>query len=487
MEIIIHGKPNSVGSKSTSGIDSLLKDRIEDNFFRNMSLFEGKESMYVDAWNWRGKWYCVYTYLLYDGIRDTAKRPSYFALSLIIPDQYCCLVSEVYNLLKKVTSSIIIGGFIDKTGKYILDTFQNDSLFNSVVNEVTTNYVNLAENFDNEFKPQSEFSNNLKYSLKDCDSKAFVDALKQYGRVIVSESVPTKDSLLASNEQARQELSRVKSTIQEKDGTIVQLNKQLEELSERMSSSGKKKDDEIKRLQMNIDELESGKQSLLEEKGKILEGWKEVEDALSKFPLMDKHMSQKPVAQGKENFVSKYLPYVPFLNTVLIFVLAFICFSVARHIGYTPSKDENLAKQVVQYKEKNEALQGEINNLNIEINKLKNTLEEQTNNIEQSSTEVQRSTIDVDCNFVAKDKTKNVRLTNNAQVDNGDTIVVTFTAQPSYEIHLSGATLANGSHKDTSPCTLIVSAERGQGVVVAYRSSSKSNKNPKNEISLNIK
>lgn len=485
MEIIIHGKPNSVGSKSTNGIDPLLKDCIEDNFFRNMSLFEGKESMYVDAWNWRGKWYCVYTYLLYEGIRDTAKRPSYFALSLIIPDQYCCLVSEVYNLLKKVTSSIIIGGFIDKTGKYILDTFQNDSLFNSVVNEVTTNYVNLAENFDNEFKPQSEFSNKLKYSLKDCDSKAFVDALKQHGRVIVSESAPTKDSLLAGNERARQELTQVKVTIQERDETIEKLKEQLEKLSGSMSSSGKKKDDEIKRLQKEIDKLEGEKNSLLEEKGKIIEGWKEVEDALSRFTLMDKHMSQKPATQGKENFVSKYLPYVPFLNTVLIFVLAFICFSVAHHIGYTPSKDENLAAQVVQYKEKNEALQGEVNNLKIEINNLRNTLGEQPDNNEDSSADAQPSTKDVDCNFVAMYKTENI--VNNAKVANGDTIVVTFTTQPDYEIHFSGATLALGSDKKSSPCTLIVSARSNQSVVVAYRSSELSNRNQKNVISLKVK
>ena len=106
MEIIIHGKPNEGCSKSTSSFDSSLSERIVDDFFTRWEDVKDKEALIVDARNWKGVWYSVYTYKL-TGLREkseNAGRSTYFAISLIFKGAYCCLVSEVFSLLKNFSS-----------------------------------------------------------------------------------------------------------------------------------------------------------------------------------------------------------------------------------------------------------------------------------------------------------------------------------------------------------------------------------------------
>ena len=65
MEIIIHGKPNAGSSKSTSPSD-VLSQKIVGDFFDRRDEIVDQEALIVDARNWNGIWYSVYTYRLFN-------------------------------------------------------------------------------------------------------------------------------------------------------------------------------------------------------------------------------------------------------------------------------------------------------------------------------------------------------------------------------------------------------------------------------------
>jgi len=317
MEIIIHGKPNAGSAKATKGIDGALAQHIVDGFFQGMSSTKDYEALYVDARYWKNTWYAVYTYQLGVNIKDTADRVSYFAISMVIPSAYYCLVSEVYKHLKKVCAENVFGTYLSKNGKYQVQNFEDVDAFNAIVAKVDSkDYVNLKESFDAGFKPQELLSNNIYYHLQDCDSKAFVEQLRQCGRIIVSESAPTKDSIVASANIFKQESLQKGQQVATLQAQVEELDKKLKEAHASSGSKVKNLEKELQALRMENTNLKIDKDTLMKNQAGLQ---KKMDDVASLLGLSRTAAKPEKPVPVKQSF--NWLKLLPLVNTILLILL----------------------------------------------------------------------------------------------------------------------------------------------------------------------
>lgn len=325
MEIIIHGKPNAGSSKSTFPSDN-LSQRIVDDFFTHRDEITEKEVLVAEARNWAGKWYSVYTYRL-SGLTEAGSgvgRPTYFALSVVMPGTYCCLTSEVYEWLRQSIKTLMIGTYFSDKGKYIVNNFDDSKTFDRIVDSIKKNYVNLSEDFDSKFIAQAEFSNNNRYNLADCDSKAFVELLRSKGRILVSKNAPTKDEQLAKTNEYIQKYNNEKNINEAKDKQIGSLTKELElarmQLSEANMSSSKK----VKNLEqevLKLQEANSGLRKQREIDAKKINDVAQIIGVPKNAVIQtgkpgDNQVPPRPKPESKSS--SALSEWVPLINTFLI-------------------------------------------------------------------------------------------------------------------------------------------------------------------------
>lgn len=356
MEIIIHGKPNAGCSKSTPSFDSSLSERIVDDFFTRWEDVKDKEALIVDVRKWKGVWYSIYTYKL-TGLREKSEnvgRSTYFAISLIFKGGYCCLVSEVFFLLKKVYRQSVVGTYISNQGQYMVPTLEDSAAFEKVVKTVNDKYVNLEEEFDQNFKPCQDFSNENRYSILDCDSKAFIQTLREVGRVIVTETEKSKDSQLANlakvdflYKQAQEELSGKNSKIEE-------LNKKVKELENSFSQSTASSSEKMEKFKREIKGLVADKEKLQAENENLSALYNGTKTTLGKIAgLLGGIQSSGESAQKPQPSPVKplkvFLAWLPLLNTLLLIIMIALMFLHLK--GFTePSPDPDPKINVLQEK-----------------------------------------------------------------------------------------------------------------------------------------
>lgn len=346
MEIIIHGKPNAGSAKATKGIDGALAQHIVDGFFQGMSSTKDYEALYVDARYWKNTWYAVYTYQLGVNIKDTADRVSYFAISMVIPSAYYCLVSEVYKHLKKVCAENVLGTYLSKNGKYQVQNFEDVNAFNAIVAKVDSkDYVNLKENFDAGFKPQEQLSNNIYYHLLDCDSKAFVEQLRQCGRIIVSESAPTKDSIVASANKFKQESLQKGQQVATLQAQVEELDKKLKEAHASSGSKVKNLEKELQTLRMENTNLNIDKDTLMKNQAGLQ---KKMDDVASLLGLSRTAAKPEKTVPVKQSF--NWLKLLPLVNTILLILLMLLMtFNLMDCYGTEDEKvQKETAKEVIR-------------------------------------------------------------------------------------------------------------------------------------------
>lgn len=260
-DIILHGKPNAGCHKVTKGLDDSFCQNLVENFMQSMGYIKEAETLIVDVRNWNNTWYSVYTFWLGGNIIDTAGRPSFIALSIVVQNHYFCLVSAIYEMLKKAFQNNIIDTYISVKGEYLVQNFDNDSVFERLVNAINSNIVNLSEFIDNSFK-QPHNDSNCCYSLLDCDSKAFVEDWKKYGRIFVSKTYDSKDKRLSNTDKYYKELQKSKNELQSKAQEIKQLTARIKELDALLSSGNSKINKTLAALKEQVKVLDSEKKTL---------------------------------------------------------------------------------------------------------------------------------------------------------------------------------------------------------------------------------
>lgn len=258
VDVIIHGKPNAGCSNFTPTSDEGLSQNIINDFFQRRDEVRDSEALFVDARYWKGMWYSVYTYRIcgLKEISDNVGRNTYFAISIVLPKEYCCLPSYVYSLLRKAYHEHVLGTFITRNGRYAVYNFDDQAAFRRIADSIDKEFQTLTESFDNGFISQNELRNTFRYNLLDCDSKAFINDLRKEGRIIVTESEPSKDERLKGTDSLTKQYNETKKAISDKDNQIntlkVQLNNLQNELSKRnlsAQSSAAKQNDKIRQLE----------------------------------------------------------------------------------------------------------------------------------------------------------------------------------------------------------------------------------------------
>lgn len=222
MEIIVHGKPYSDSSRQSGGLDESFFSSFTSAFFRESGLLkelDSEEALIVDARNWKGRWYGIYTYALQ--VVDFANTPgAYFAISVVFPDEYNCFTREVYARLRRVSREYVVGRYLSQQGEYLVKDFGDTRAFEGLVTLLRNNWNAIVESFDNRFVAQNEFRNDVKYNIDDCDSKAYLDAWRMHGRIIITPNTPSKETLIGN-------MKKEVSTIQKLQQTINELTQQL--------------------------------------------------------------------------------------------------------------------------------------------------------------------------------------------------------------------------------------------------------------------
>ena len=322
MEIIIHGKPLDASERYTSGIDQTLARKIIDEFFALGTLKE-PEALVVEARYWQKTWTSVYTLLLSKTVQDTAGRGSYFAISLVLPQKYCGMVSSVYRLMEKIVKEDVLGVYLNSNLQYIVPNFENAAAFEKLCAKLKSAYANFEKAYDNLFQPQATFTNDAYCSIYDCDSLAFVQLLRKKGRVIVTEKEDTKDDLAALSTKYRQEAQNAKNDAETKSLKITKLEsyvKQLEDAAKKANSTESRK---LNELRQQIASLTSQNEQVNQKCQTAQKQYEELREkvaqavaslGVTKSPPRYEHPPKK-----KKTSFSAYLPLV---NTLLLLLLA---------------------------------------------------------------------------------------------------------------------------------------------------------------------
>lgn len=383
-DIILHGKPNAGSHKTTKGIEDSFCQNLVENFFQSMNYIKEQEVLIVDVRNWKNKWYSIYTLWLGGYITDTAERSSFLAISIVVPNQYFCLVSAVYDTLKNAYINSIVGTYISSKGEYIVQNFNNDSAFERLLNTINSNFVNLSENFDNNFKQDNNGTiTNCCYNLLDCDSKAFIEDWRKHGRIFVSKTCESKDTRLSNTDKYYKQLQNSKNELQSKLQEIKQLTARIKELEGMLSSGNSKINKALASLEKQVKILESEKISLEQnvsnltaenEKHRDIE--KQITNILGSITIGSNDNPNKEEATPHRSGLKRIIPMI---NMFLLIVLLFATTFKSCSSKIKSSTDEDAQPASYLQPEKEEKLNNVIKEKNKQIQILKEKLAQTAN------------------------------------------------------------------------------------------------------------
>ena len=509
MEIIIHGKPVSGSCKATTGLDSSLIEEICRIFFQSERGGVPKRmALAVDTLYWKSKWHTIYSYTRYDLTdfsRDgeVGRRDSYFALSLVIPQNYLYLTSEVYKLLDNVFKNNIEGVYVSASGKYLVPDFTNVDAFNAIVNKINSGFANMQDLIDGSFK-QNYSGQKIRYNLLDCDSKAFLQDLRQHGRIIVGEGddFPVKCS---------------GAVLQEKDRKIVQLNasvaglnKRLQDAQNNASSNSKRGNDRISALEAEISKLKAERDNLLQNAGSAEKDYRQLVAGLKALlPGTDAQLGAVKEQATPLPLYKKFLPFVPIANCALL-LLCFLLLLVSESwennsnspiVEQQTVRIDSLTKTIEVQKDTIKNLRNEVCRINANVASLNNTIIKKDGVIAAQDAEIKRlnkksnnqgdKSPDADCQIKIVNS-KQETIASGAEINNNDTLTITLKPKQGYSWHTENLDenarkqLEESSSKDTIIIPIKVK-EASKKVVILYRTSEWKNRNPENEFTFKIK
>ena len=434
-DVILHGKPNSGCHKATRGLEDVFCQNLVKNFFESMNYIKDQEVLIVDVRNWKNKWYSIYTLWLGGYITDTAERSSYLAISIVVPNQYFCLVSAVYDMLKNAYLNSIVGTYISSKGEYLVQNFDDNSAFERLLNAINSNFVNLSEFFNNNFKQvNNDSSTYYYYSMLDCDSKAFVEDWKRYGRIFVSKICDSKDMRLSNTDEYYKELQDSKNKLQSKLQEIEQLTARIKELEEMLDSGNSKIKKDLASLKEQVKVLKSEKKSLEQNVSNLslqnerhCDIEKQITHILGSITIDSSDNPNKEETTPHRIGVKRIIPII---NMVLLIFLLFAttfksCGSQIKESSEEVQTMNNLQQEI-------EKLNKIIKEKDYQIHILKSNSELHTNNISDN--------IDIDCKLTVFQDNTPVDI---SAIDLSKKITIFVNTQKDYAFYTSNLKTRN--------------------------------------------
>lgn len=484
-EFLVHGKPNNYDSWGNNAFDS-IEEKVCKEYFDQKEYLPERGHL-VEIRFWKNTFYSIYSFVA--KVKDTSKRSSYCAVSLIFKGMYCRKCSDLFALLEAVYEKKLVkeAKIIDMNRVFQIDWFNDAAAALKTIEKLTGDCINskfqgMFDEIDESFtKSLTSFPTVLKCNPKDCDAESFFDELRKEGRIIVSESTPSKDSLLAGQielkkayDEARgiaDTVPSLKASIQEADNKILKLNAEKEILS----SEKEQLADQLKEKEHIINDL----------KGKLTEKEKEIDFAVEKLrqPL-EKIFSKIEVTRNDTKTSAKgwlrITPYIPVVNLLLLLLLSFL--SLRGLSNYDKKKEASPSVEKVASPGTHSAVSETSNTEN------STPLEQSQETTGGSEIESQPvSQMVKNCGLQVKDALGHA-LSGNAEIENGSYLTLRVEQpQDGYSWHIS-----NGSFSDDEKTKVEfmwqVNAPKSGDVTITYRpESEEAKKNNPNKIVLKIK
>lgn len=472
-DVILHGKPNSGCHKATRGLEDVFCQNLVKNFFESMNYIKDQEVLIVDVRNWKNKWYSIYTLWLGGYITDTAERSSYLAISIVVPNQYFCLVSAVYDMLKNAYLNSIVGTYISSKGEYLVQNFDDNSAFERLLNAINSNFVNLSEFFNNNFKQvNNDSSTYYYYSMLDCDSKAFVEDWKRYGRIFVSKICDSKDMRLSNTDEYYKELQDSKNKLQSKLQEIELLTARIKELEEMLDSGNSKIKKDLASLKEQVKVLKSEKKSLEQNVSNLslqnerhCDIEKQITHILGSITIDSSDNPNKEETTPHRIGVKRIIPII---NMVLLIFLLFAttfksCGSQIKESSEEVQTMNNLQQEI-------EKLNKIIKEKDYQIHILKSNSELHTNNISDN--------IDIDCKLTVFQDNTPVDI---SAIDLSKKITIFVNTQKDYAFYTSNLKTRNVNNGVSFKLEKI---NPNQPIIIAYRSNDRHKCNQLNVVTI---
>ena len=501
-EIIIQGKPYSGSKIATKGLNPTLVDRIFKMFFDSMGGTRLDKALIVDTMYWDSMWYTIYTYSRYTNITDKsddnkAGRQSYFSLSLVIPQAFLYLTSEVYKLLDKVYTDVIEGTYISKEGKYLVQDFTNQANFSKVVEKIKVEFAgsNLQDPIDSSFRKEHS-TQEIRYNVLDCDSRAFLEDLKLNGRIIVGagDDFPKKcaASVIMVKEAQIQQLS---AKLKEQERKINALNTDLSNAQQAANKSESSVKNQLKQLEEKVGALEKKNEQINQQ---LIDKQSELDDLVVKIrALLPNSQTAKPTPDDKpivgDNGLKKYFRFFPLANFVLIVVCIFLLILKSGSPKPPDAAIKELTNQVEQLEEDNKTKDRELKQLQATCQHQQQTIARLSNHDDNTSYSVlggsqTTSTVqqekDLDCG-IRITKINGAELGKKSTIKMGETITITWNPMANYSWHSSiddASELNNSRIAGEATITMWVRGE----VILWYRTEDRKNGNDNNKIKLKV-
>ena len=396
MEIIIHGKPLDASERCSKGVEQSFARKIIDEYFRGSGSIRESEALIVEARYWQGSWTSVYTLLLSQQVKDRAGRGSYFAISLLLPRMYHCLVSDIYYLLEKLVRENVIGTYLDKNLQYQVQNFEDNTAFDRLYQNLQSSYSPCEKAFDNGFKPQASLLNDTYCSIYDCDALSFVNLLKVKGRIIVTEQAVSKDKLAAQSAKYHQEALQAQSEVQAKTKVINDLNARISRLEEQAQQASSSVGGKMKELEKRLASLQNEKTDAEKKAQEMQASLAELRNNVAKAAsLLGVNLQQGGITQRtdypsfntQKPTRSTFMEYLPAVNTILILLLTLGVF--IKSCGNTAAHNEQEAldaalKEAAEAKTQVESLSEQMKLKDEEIISLRQANESLQSTIDQS-------------------------------------------------------------------------------------------------------
>ncbi len=483
IELIIHGKPIQGSHKATSGIDPSFCKNLVQVFFASMDRLSGKEVLIVDARQWKNVWYGVYTFWHGANVKGTDGRNSFFAVTVVLPRRYFYVVSEVYSFLKKVCAEYVVGRYISKDGKYLVQDLSDEKAFVSLVAEVQKiTETNLLEGFDNGFKPQSQLLNDVYYNVLDCDARSFVQELRKCGRILVTDTAETKDAKLAAISKYEAKIAECQKEIAEKNKKIEELNKQKKDLEEANNSASKNS----RQLKENYNKLKGEKEQFEKKYEALHDSYEEMNGKLEKVAsLLGVKVSRMggavPETKRKRGWVGPFT----ILNTILLAGLFIVVLMIPR--GCTERNKvirvPNDKSQILTYEQDSDGKDVQEAGTDYSSSESEEEGTVYDENISDVSDKADES-LDADCGISVSQENRLIHDYN--AIDLTKPVVIYIKDQKDgYAIHTSNISNENDVQFG-KPVTIQVNNENDE-VIICYRSSDRNKTNPRNRITIKPK
>ncbi len=483
IELIIHGKPIQGSHKATSGIDPSFCENLVQGFFASMDRLSGKEVLIVDARQWKNVWYGVYTFWLGANVKGTDGRNSFFAVTVILPQRYFYVVSEVYIFLKRVCTEYVVGRYISKDGKYLVQDLSDEKTFAGLVAEVKKiTETNLLEGFDNGFKPQSQLLNDVYYNVLDCDARSFVQELRKCGRILVTDTAETKDAKLAAISKYEAKIAECQKEIADKNKKIEELNKQKKDLEEANNSASKNS----RQLKENYNKLKEEKEQFEKKYEALHDSYEEMNGKLEKvaslFGAKVSRMGKTdPETKRKRGWVGPFT----ILNTILLVALFIVVLMIPRGCTeidkgtYVP----NDSSQILTYEQ--DGNEEDVQEEETEYSSSAGEEEGDVDGVDVSEvSDMADVSLDADCGISVYQEGTLIYDYNG--IDLTKPVVIYIKDQKDgYAIHTSNVSNENDVQFGR-PVTIQVKRENDE-VIICYRSSDRNKTNPRNRITIKPK